>query len=133
MSPKAGWLNRTGLALLALSLLLAAAVATSPKFANGTADTSLCDSRARCFEIDRMRETERRLAAPPIAVSQRSAAVLTRPGIAESGHWIQHWLQPVHFSGRNRGTSKRMFVMSRIELVAAGIALIAANGSAMPS
>ncbi len=68
-----------------------------------------------------------------MAASRTSSTVLTTPGIAASGHCIQHWLQPVHFSAMKSGTSKRMLVMSRTELVAAGIALIAANGSAITS
>ncbi len=50
-----------------------------------------------------------------------------------SGHCVQHWPQPVHFSARNFGTSWRMSVMSRNVPVAAGIALIAVNGSASGS
>ena len=57
------------------------------------------------------------------AASSTSSTELTTPGIALSGHWVQHWLQPVHFEATKRGTSKRTSVMSRIELVAAGIAL----------
>ena len=53
--------------------------------------------------------------------------------MAASGHCVQHWAQPVHFSGWNSGTSKRMSVMSRTALVAAGMALIAAKGSASGS
>ena len=53
--------------------------------------------------------------------------------MAASGHCTQHWLHPVHFSGTKSGTSKRIPVMSRIELDAAGIALTAAYGSAIVS
>ena len=53
--------------------------------------------------------------------------------MAASGHWVQHWPQPVQRSARNSGTSKRMPVMSRSTPVAAGIAESAENGSAIGS
>ena len=68
-----------------------------------------------------------------MAASSTSSKVLTMPGIALSGHCTQQFEQPVHFSAMNFGTSKRTSVMSRIVLVAAGMALMAAKGSAMPS
>ena len=55
------------------------------------------------------------------------------PGMAASGHCVQHWRATGALLGDERGTSSRTSVMSRTALVAAGIALIAANGSAMPS
>ena len=68
-----------------------------------------------------------------IAASMISSTVLTTPGMAESGHCTQHLLQPVHLSGMNCGTSWRTDDMSRIVEVAAGIALMAVNGSASTS
>ena len=73
------------------------------------------------------------MAVVRMAVSYRASTLITRPGIAASGHCTQHWLQPVHFSAMNCGTSKRMLVMSRTVLVAAGMADSAAYGSEIPS
>ena len=62
-----------------------------------------------------------------------SSGALTRPGIAASGHWVQHWAQPVQLAAMKSGTSIRTPLMSRTVPVAAGMALIAAKGSAIPS
>ncbi len=40
--------------------------------------------------------------------------------MAESGHWVQHLAQPVHFSAINSGTLKRTADISRMLDVAAG-------------
>ena len=62
-----------------------------------------------------------------------SSTEFTTPGIAASGHCVQHCEQPVHFEAMKSGTSNLMSDISRTALVAAGIALIAANGSAITS
>ncbi len=93
----------------------------------------LRDSLASGLTICRIRSSERPLEAEAIAASMTCSTLFTRPGIAMSGHTVQHWPHPVHLSAMNSGTSKRTSVMSRIVLVAAGIALSAANGSAMGS
>ncbi len=91
------------------------------------------DSLPRCLMIWRSRSNDRPLATVRIAASITSSTSFTRPGMAASGHCVQHWAHPVQLSGTNSGTSNRTSVMSRIVLVAAGMALSAANGSAMPS
>ena len=90
-------------------------------------------SRAQCFAIGRMRSIRSPFTDASIAAVSTSSTLLTSPGMAESGHCVQHWPQPVHFSAMKSGTSSRTPLMSRTAPVAAGIALIAANGSAMPS
>jgi len=49
--------------------------------------------------------------------------VTTKPGMAMSGHIVQHLAQPVQFSRMNSGYSSRMLVISRNTLVAAGMTL----------
>ena len=71
--------------------------------------------------------------AAATAAESTSSTLLTSPGIAASGHCVQQAAHPVHFSPMNSGTSSRTPLMSRTTPVAAGIALIAANGSAIPS